>query len=49
MGGKQVFFKRVNHPGSQMPVRSFMRSSLRDMRPEIIEAMRKAVEEGTKL
>src|SRR5882672_719573 len=31
--GNQVFFKRVNHPGSVMPQRSFMRSSLREMQP----------------
>ncbi len=47
--GKQAFFKKVNHPGSVMPQRSFMRSSLRDMRPEIIESIKKAVGEATKL
>ncbi len=49
MNGKEVFAKSVNHPGSTMPERSFMRSSLRDMRPEIIAAMTKAVTEATKL
>lgn len=41
--GKQVFYKRVNHPGSVMPERSFMRSALSDMRQEIIDAMQRAV------
>lgn len=48
IGGKQVFAKRVNHPGSVMPERSFMRSSLADMKSEIIEKMTAAVGEGTK-
>jgi phage gpG-like protein len=41
--GKQAFFKRVNHPGSTMPERSFMRSSLADMRDEIVQGMTDAV------
>jgi phage gpG-like protein len=41
--GKQAFFKRVNHPGSTMPERSFMRSSLADMRTEIVDGMTEAV------
>ena len=49
MGGRQVFFRKVNHPGSNIPERSYMRSSLADMRDEIIAAMKKAVGEGTKL
>ena len=48
MGGKQVFAKRVNHPGSQMPERSFMRSSLADMRGEIVEGLTQAVKEATR-
>lgn len=44
--GKQAFFKRVNHPGSQMPQRSFMRSSLADMREEIIDGMTQAVKQA---
>lgn len=39
MSGKKVFAKRVNHPGSKMPERSFMRSSLKDMQPEITEGL----------
>jgi phage gpG-like protein len=46
MGGRQVFAKKVNHPGSVMPERSYMRSSLRDMKDEIIEGMKRAVGEG---
>ena len=49
MNGKEVFAKRVNHPGSTMPERSFMRSGLRDMRPEIIESINKAVVGAMKL
>lgn len=33
--GKRVFYRRVHHPGSQMPERSYMRSALDDMRDEI--------------
>ena len=46
MGGKEMFLKSVNHPGSKMPVRSYMRSSLSEMRFEIIEGMTDAVKEG---
>lgn len=42
-GGVRVFTKKVNHPGSKMPERSFMRSSLRDMSTEISTGMKKAV------
>jgi phage gpG-like protein len=48
MGGKQVFAKRVNWPGATMPERSFMRSSLADMRDEIVEKMTQAVQDGAK-
>lgn len=40
-GGK--FFARVNHPGSKMPERSFLRSGLRDMSAEISLGMKAAV------
>jgi phage gpG-like protein len=46
LDGKQAFFKRVHHPGSRMPERSYLRSSLDDMRTEIVEGMRQAVLEG---
>jgi phage gpG-like protein len=48
MGGKQVFFRKVNHPGSVMPQRSFMRSSVNDMRTVIIDEMTRAVREAVK-
>ena len=41
--GGMVFAKRVNHPGSKMPQRSFMRSALKDMSVEISTGMKKAV------
>ncbi len=47
MNGKEVFARRVNHPGSNRPERSFMRSSLRDMRAEIISSIEKTVQEAT--
>jgi phage gpG-like protein len=46
MGGKMRFAKRVNHPGSVMPERSFLRSSLGDMADEIKDGMIDAVNEG---
>ena len=45
MGGQQVFAKRVNHPGSKIPERSFLRSSLADMRDEITEGLHRTVAE----
>lgn len=33
--GEMRFFKKVNHPGSRIPERSYMRSALEDMRDEI--------------
>ena len=48
MSGKQVIVKRVNHPGSVIPARSFMRSSLKDMRDEIVEGMNEAAAEATR-
>lgn len=46
MGGKQVFFKKVNHPGSVMPERSYMRSSLADLREDIANRLQDAVKRG---
>lgn len=43
--GKQVFFKKVNHPGSTMPERSYMRSGLADMRSEITLRLRAVVKD----
>lgn len=38
-----VFAARVNHPGSKMPERSYMRSSLAEMRASIVADLRAAV------
>ncbi len=46
MGGKTVFAKRVNHPGSKMPERSYMRTGLADMREEIARRVSGAVKRG---
>jgi phage gpG-like protein len=46
VGAKLVFAKVVHHPGSKMPERSFMRSSLADMRAPIIAGLTEAVREG---
>lgn len=35
LGGKTIFAKSVKHPGSKMPVRSFLRSALQDMEQKI--------------
>lgn len=35
MNGRQFVLAKVNHPGSKIPERSFMRSALREMEPEI--------------
>ncbi len=43
VGGKQIFARKVNHPGSKMPERSFMRSSLKDMSTEISMGMKETV------
>lgn len=47
MGGREVFAKVVHHPGSVMPERSFLRSSLDEMRDEIERELNAAVVEGT--
>ncbi len=46
VGGREIFRRKVNHPGSQMPERSFMRSALADLRQQIIERLRGAVLRG---
>ncbi len=43
MGGNQVIVKSVNHPGSKMPERSFMRSSLAENREKIKLALQTAI------
>ena len=44
-GGKQAFFTRVNHPGSDIPARSYLNSSLDDMSDDIVDGMGDAVSE----
>ena len=44
--GKMAFYKKVAAHTVTMPERSFMRSSLADMRDQIIEEMTQAVREG---
>lgn len=44
-GGKQAFFKRVNHPGSDIPERSYLRSSLDDMSDDIVDGFADALSE----
>jgi phage gpG-like protein len=46
LGPHMVFAKAVNHPGSRMPERSFMRSSLADMREEIVRELTQGVVEA---
>jgi len=44
--GGMIFAKRVNHPGSKIPERSFLRSSLHDMSTEISLGMKQAIVEA---
>jgi phage gpG-like protein len=44
--GRMVFFRSVNHPGSHMPERSYLRSTLAEMAPEIRASMQSAVLEA---
>ncbi|MGA7887723.1 MAG: hypothetical protein WCA44_18460, partial [Acidobacteriaceae bacterium] len=48
VGGQTIIRRRVQHPGSKMPERSFLRSSLRDSRDRIVAAIQAAVTEGIK-
>jgi phage gpG-like protein len=43
MNGKMVFAKIVHHPGSVMPERSYLRSSLDDMHDRIVNELTQAV------
>jgi hypothetical protein len=38
-GGALRFARKVEHPGSLIPERSYLRSSLDDMRDEILSAL----------
>ena len=42
-GGGEVFARRVHHPGSHIPERSYLRSSLGEMAAEIEAQMKSAV------
>ena len=46
-GGQQEFYKKVAAHTITMPERSFMRSSLADMKDQIVREMTEAVREGT--
>ena len=43
MAGRPVFAKKVEHPGSKIPERSFLRSALEEMGPEIRAAVSDAL------
>jgi len=43
--GKDVVFAKVHHPGSVFPERSFMRTALNEMKPEILAEFDKAIME----
>ena len=40
IGGRRVFANRVHHPGSHIPARSYLRSSLDDMAAQICDELR---------
>lgn len=48
MQGKKVIVKRVEHPGSKMPERSYLRSALKDKRASIEDGLKQAVADGLK-
>lgn len=41
--GEVVFAKKVNHPGSRMPERSYLRAGLADLKSKIIQDLQAAV------
>lgn len=43
LDGERWFFAKVNHPGSVMPARSYLRSSLMDLKDQIIEELQQGV------
>ena len=45
-GGAQRFARRVEHPGSVIPERSYLRSSLAEMRDEIVSSLTEAAAEA---
>ena len=42
-GGDLVFAKNVSHPGSTLPARSYLRSSLNDIRNELRPTLKQAI------
>jgi phage gpG-like protein len=48
MGGKEMFLKSVNHPGSHIPERSYLRSSLKELIPEIYAEYDRAIARALK-
>ncbi len=46
VGGARHFARRVEHPGSLIPERSYLRSSLDEMRDEILAALAEAATEA---
>ena len=48
MGGKQVLFKRVHHPGSHIKGAHYMGEAFREMTPEIRVGYEEAAREGTR-
>jgi phage gpG-like protein len=46
IGDAQHFARRVEHPGSQIPERSYLRSALEDMQDEIVAALGDAAAEA---
>ena len=45
-GGKTVFARRVNHPGSKIPARPFMRPTLAEYRGKIVDSFQAAAAEA---
>ncbi|SNB60129.1 Bacteriophage HK97-gp10, putative tail-component [Rhodoblastus acidophilus] len=45
-GGKQAFARRVHHPGSEIPERSYLRSALAEKSAEIKQALRQTLAEA---
>ena len=45
--GKNCVMAKVNHPGSKIPERSFLRSAMRELEPKIREQLAGAAREAT--
>jgi phage gpG-like protein len=46
VGGALRFARRVEHPGSTIPERSYLRSSLDEMSPEIVASLGQSVDDA---